>query len=267
MRLNLLRDPSEQPILAVTVLAIHILLVLMAGLSLCLLPLGIIIFVVIAYFLNKSHHAELIGRATQVTAQSAPNLAKLAAESGLKLNSGPYKLYVLPSNQLNAYTFGFSDPRVVVLYSPLLKVMDETELRFILGHELGHIIFNHTWINTLLGGMSGTPLTLELALVFIFAFRWWNRACEYSSDRAGLLACGSLESATSALVKLVVQGVDSQAEIEQALQVLDAQDDSVWNVLGETLSTHPMVIRRIERMRKFAASPEYRQLVQAAARA
>lgn len=53
MHLNLLRDPSEQPILAVTVLAILILLVLMAGLSLCLLPLGIILFVVIAYFFKQ----------------------------------------------------------------------------------------------------------------------------------------------------------------------------------------------------------------------
>jgi len=148
---------------------------------------------------------------------------------------------------------------VVVLYSPLLKTMDETELRFIVGHEVGHIVFDHTWLNTLLGGMAGIPLSMELALVFIFAFRWWNRACEYSCDRAGLLACGSLEKATSALVKLVVRGADSQTEIDQALQVLDAQDDSVWNVLGETLSTHPLVMRRIERLRKFAASPEYRR--------
>lgn len=267
MRLNNLRDPSEQPILIGTLLVILVLLAILAGLSLCLLPLGVIVVFIISYFINKAHHQEIMSRAMQVTGQSAPNLANLAAECGLKLNSGPFQLYVLPSNQLNAYTFGFSDPRVIVLYSPLVKVMDESELRFIVGHELGHIIFNHTWLNTLLGGMGGIPLSMELALIFIFAFRWWNRACEYSCDRAGLLACGSLEKATSALVKLVVRGVDSQAEIDQALQVLDAQDDSVWNVLGETLSTHPMVMRRIERMRKFAASPEYRQLVQAAARA
>lgn len=267
MRLDLLRDPSEQPILMFTLLVILVLLVLLAGLSLCLLPLAMIVVAVIAYYMNKGHHAEIISRATQVTHQTAPALAKVAAECGQKLNTGPYQLYVLPSNQLNAYTFGFTDPRVVVLYSPLLKVMDESELRFILGHELGHILFNHTWINTLLGGMGGIPLSLEIALVFIFAFRWWNRACEYSCDRAGLLACGSLEKATSALVKLVVRGVDSQVELDQALQVLDAQDDSVWNVLGEALSTHPMVIRRIEKMRKFAASAEYRQLAAAAQRA
>lgn len=261
MNLNNLRDPSEQPILVGTIAVILVLFALMAWLSLCLLPLGIIIFVVIAYFLNKAHLQQIMSRATLVTAQSAPNLAKLAAECGLTLNSGPFKLYVLPEKKLNAYTFGFTDPRVVVLYSPLLKSMDETELRFIIGHELGHIIFNHTWINTLIGGI---PWSMELSLVFIFAFRWWDRACEYSSDRAGLLACGSLESATSALVKLVVKGVDSQTEIDQALQVLDAQDDSVWNVLGETLSTHPLAMRRIERLRKFAATPEYRQLVEAA---
>lgn len=265
MRLANLRDPSEQPILIGTMTVILVLLAIMAGLSFCLLPLAVLIFVVIAYFLNRAHHQEIMARATRVTAKSSPNLAKLAAECGQRLDSGPYQLYVLPSNQLNAYTFGFSDPRVVVLYSPLIKTMDETELRFIVGHEVGHIIFNHTWLNTLLGGMAGIPLSMELALVFIFAFRWWNRACEYSCDRAGLLACGSLEKATSALVKLVVRGADSQTEIDQALQVLDAQDDSVWNLLGETLSTHPLVMRRIERLRKFAASPEYRRLADAVA--
>ncbi len=265
MDLTNLRDPSEEPILIGTMTMILVLLVIMAGISFCLLQIGVLIFVAIAYYTNKAHHTKIMARATRVTAESDPNLAKIAAECGLKLNSGPYQLYVLPSNQLNAYTFGFSDPRVVVLYSPLIKTMDETELRFIIGHEVGHIIFNHTWLNTLLGGMAGIPLSMELALVFIFAFRWWNRACEYSSDRAGLLACGCLEKATSALVKLAVRGMDDQAAIDRALQVLDAQDDSVWNILGETLSTHPLVIRRIEHMRKFAASPEYRQLVEAAA--
>jgi hypothetical protein len=30
--------------------------------------------------------------------------------------------------------------------------------------------------------------------------------------------------------------------------------------LGETLSTHPMIVRRIHSLRSYAASPEYRAL-------
>lgn len=260
MRLNLLRDPSESPILALTILLIVAVFVLLAAPSLCLLPLGAIVMVVLAYQMNQAHHNQIMRSATRVTAQSAPGLAQLAAECGQTLKSGPFELYVLPARQLNAYTFGISDPRVVVLYSPLMKIMDAAELRFIIGHELGHVVFNHTWINTLLGGMAGMPPSLGVAVIFTFAFRWWNRACEYSCDRAGLVACGSLEKATSALVKLVAGDVDTQAELDYVLQVLDAQDDSPASVLAETLQTHPLMIRRIEKLRSFAASAEYRQL-------
>lgn len=260
MRANLLRDPSEQPILWITIILILVVFVLLAGPSLCLVPIGAIILIAFSYQMNQVHHRDIMRSATRVTGQSAPSLARLAAECGQTLDTGPFELYVLPARQLNAYTFGISNPRVVVLYSPLLKIMDAAELRFILGHELGHIVLNHTWINTLLGGMAGMPPSLGGAVIFTFAFRWWNRACEYSSDRAGLLACGSLEKATSALVKLVAGDVNTQAELDHALQVLDAQDDSPVNVLAETLATHPMMIRRIEKLRQFAASAEYRRL-------
>jgi len=262
MRLNWLRDPSEQPILIVTMLIIAAVFVLAAAPTLCLLPLGAVLVVVVAFQMNQAHHREIVQNALRVTRQSAPDLAQLAAECGQTLNSGPFELYVLRARQMNAYTFGFSDPRVVVLYSPLLKVMDASELRFIVGHEVGHVVLNHTWLTTLLGGIAGAPPSMGAAIIFTFAFRWWSRACEYSSDRAGLVACGSLEKATSALVKLVAGDLDSPAEIERALQLLDAQDDSPVGALGESLATHPLIINRIEKLRKFAASPEYRQMIE-----
>jgi len=74
------------------------------------------------------------------------------------------------------------------------------------------------------------------------------------------VACGSLEKATSALVKLAAGELDSPAEIEQALRLLDTEDDSPVSALGESLATHPLIINRIEKLRKFAASKEYREL-------
>ena len=261
MRRDLLRDPSEQAILVVTLLVILAVFVLAAAPTLCLLPLGAVLMVVVAFQMNQAHHREIVRNAQRVSRQTAPDLAQLAAECGQTLNSGPFELYVLRARQMNAYTFGFSDPRVVVLYSPLLKVMDASELRFIIGHELGHVVLNHTWLTTLLGGIAGVPPSFGAVIIFTFAFRWWSRACEYSSDRAGLVACGSLEKAVSALVKLAAGALDSPAEIERALRLLDAEDDSPVNVLGESLATHPLIINRIEKLRKFAASAEYRELM------
>ncbi len=104
---------------------------------------------------------------------------------------------------MNAYTFGMVEPQVVVVYAGVFSIMDADELRFIIGHELGHIRLGHTWLNSLVGGMAGIPSPYVAAILLYIAFRWWNRACEYSADRAGLLACGKPEKAASALIKLV----------------------------------------------------------------
>jgi Zn-dependent protease with chaperone function len=138
--------------------------------------------------------------------------------------------------------------------------MDADEMRFIIGHELGHVTLGHTWLNTLVGGMAGLPTSFGGAVLLTLALRSWNRSCEFSADRAGLLACGSLGKATSALIKLVSAGSTPQ-ELERALRAVEAEDDSPLNVLAQTLSTHPMIVRRIEQLRQFAASPEYQKMV------
>jgi Zn-dependent protease with chaperone function len=149
----------------------------------------------------------------------------------------------------------------VVLYSALVQVMDADEIRFILGHELGHVRLGHTWLNSLIGGMAGIPSTLFINTLLALVFRGWNRTCEYSADRAGLLACGSLDKAVSAMVKLVTPDRDlTSHELENALQRLDREDDDPLNLLGEIFSTHPLLIKRIARLRQYAATPAYRRL-------
>ena len=163
---------------------------------------------------------------------------------------------------MNAYTFGLAEPQVVVVYAGVLRIMDADELRFIIGHELGHVRLGHTWLNSLVGGMSGIPSPYLAAIVLYFSFRWWNRACEYSADRAGLLACGKPEKAASALIKLA--GGSSAARSaegrQQALHRIEAEDDHLENNLREMISTHPMIVRRLEALRQYAVSPEYQRL-------
>lgn len=254
------RYPGEQFILSVTVLLLGVVLVLTAAPTLCLVPLLALVFIAITYQSSQSHHRELMQRGTLVSPERTPQLAALAEECVRRLQPGAVQFYVLPSKQLNAYTFGFSKPNVVVIYSPMLQVMDADELRFIIGHELGHVALGHAWINTLLGGLGGVPTTFAGAVVLTLAFRWWNRACEFSCDRAGLVACGSLNKAFSALAQLAVGDINSQAELQRALALIEKQDDSFTNVLSEALSTHPMVIRRIKELQKFAASAQYQKI-------
>jgi Zn-dependent protease with chaperone function len=257
------RFPNEYPTLAGSLLLVLAVILVSATATLCTSVVFIAAFVYLGYAATRSHHRALLRGARQVTSEDTPALAALAQRCMQRIQPGDVEIYVAPSEQLNAYTFGLSTPRVVVMYSELFRIMDEDELCFILGHELGHVALGHTRLNSLLGGMAGIPSSSSATAVMSLAFLAWNRACEYSADRAGLLACGKPEKAITALIKIVAgpQAL-SRSGMELAYRQIDAQDDTLLGSLGEALGSHPMIIRRIEQIRSFAGSAAYRRLVQ-----
>jgi Zn-dependent protease with chaperone function len=255
------RYPHEHLILTFTLLLVLVVIALTASATVCTSVIFIIAFVVFSYNFSLSHHNALLREARRVTSQSMPDLAQVMQHGVARLQPGAVEAYVVPGEQLNAYTFGLSSPKTVVLYSVLFQVMDEEEILFILGHELGHVALGHTWLNSLVGGMAGIPASFSAAVILNAAFLWWNRACEYSADRAGLLACGKPEKAVSALVKLGA-GTRARARynLEEVYRRLDAEDDQLTGDLNEILATHPLLIHRIQELAKFAASDQYRRL-------
>ncbi len=255
------RYPGEHAILALTLLLVLLVIALTATATVCLSAVFVALAVAVGYAMTRAQHRELLARAYPVTPANAPGLAASVEGCAARLQAGPVQVFVASSPVLNAYTFGILPPYVVVLNSALLHTMDADELRFIIGHELGHVRLGHTWLNSLVGGMAGIPSPFLASAVMAFAFLWWNRACEYSADRAGLLACGKPSKGISALVKLAAgPEADTAAELMQALRRIEAEDDGALAPLGEALSTHPMMGRRIEQLRRYARSEEYRRL-------
>ena len=255
------RYPRERLILMFTLLLVFLVIALTATATVCLSAVFVLVMVAISYGMSRSQHKALLARGRRITSQRMPRLAALFGESVARLQVGQVQAFVSPGDVLNAYTFGLTPPKVVVLQSALLEVMDETELRFIIGHELGHVRLGHTWLNSLVGGMAGTPSPFAASILLTMAFLWWNRACEYSADRAGLLACGNAGKAVSALVRLAA-GKDARtvADLERAVRLIEAEDDRAVSNLNEALSTHPMMVRRIERLRDYAGSAQCRRL-------
>lgn len=255
------RLPGELTILAVTLLITALVIALTASVTLCASVVFIGLYVALAAFSSRNRHLALVRQARRITAGEFPRLHRLILECTLRLQPGPIAAYALPQNALNAYTFGLGKPKVVVLYTPLLQIMDRTELKFIVGHELGHVRLGHTWLNSIAGGLAGIPSPPVVAGLLTFIFLGWNRACEYSADRAGLLACGNPEKAVTALVKLVAGEAGlTRSGLLQAYRAIDAEDDTFAGSINELLSTHPMLIRRIQRLRQYANSAAYRHL-------
>ncbi len=255
------RYPSEYLILAATILVVLLVIAFTAAATVCASAIFVPAVVIFGYFASRSKHQALLADARQVSPQSAPELMPIVQEDMARLQVEPVDIFIARSNQLNAYTFGMDSPKAIVLYSSLFKIMDRDEIQFILGHEMGHVKLGHTWLNTLVGGMAGIPSGLGAAAIMELAFRWWNRACEYSADRAGVLACGKPSKAISALVKLEAgTAAITPSGMQAAIQHIATEDDDLVNNLEELLASHPMVAKRVEQVRQFANSPSYRQM-------
>lgn len=257
------RYPSEPGILGFTLLLVFIVIAITSAATVCGSLLFVIFMLVMAYFSTKSHHNDLIEKSQAVTPQSLPGLATVIQTCAARLQVESMQTFIVPSRALNAYTFGLSSPKAIVVYSPLLQLMDAAELAFIIGHEMGHVRLGHTVLNSLVGGMAGIPSNFLASTVMRFAFLWWNRACEYSADRAGLLACGGqLDKAISALVRLATGTHSRSAEaMHAAYQRVDAEDDDIGGNLSELLTDHPLIINRIEELQKWVKTSEYQRML------
>jgi Zn-dependent protease with chaperone function len=261
-RITSYRYPTEEGILFITCTAILLVILLTVDLTFRISLILISGSLLVVYLSSRVKHAELLRKALLVNDRSAPALTVLARECIEKMGCGPIQLFIMRSPALNAYTFGLSDPKVIVVYSALLQEMDADEIRFILGHEVGHICLGHTWLNSIIGGMAGLPSTFLGTTLLRGIFLWWNRACEYSADRAGLLVCGRLDKALSALIKLAAGPGDirNPADVQRILRLVEEEEADPVSALKEIMATHPIIARRMKVLRSYAASSQYRHL-------
>ncbi len=214
-----------------------------------------------SYIMTRNQHNYLVARGQAVTTQTAPQLAQIAQVNAARLQVEPVEIFIVPDNALNAYTFGLTSPNSIVLNSALFEVMDRDEIQFVLGHEMGHVRLGHTWLNSVIGGIAGVPSSFEAAMLLALAFRSWNRTCEYSADRAGMLACSRPDKAISALVKLELgASPHSQATVQRALASIEKYGDSWADDFSEIMYTHPIIAHRIRKLQEYASSTEYQGL-------
>jgi Zn-dependent protease with chaperone function len=244
-----------------TIIVVVLVIALTAAATICGSAIFVPLVVIMGYYASRNQHRTLIAQTEQVTPQNAPEMYPLIKENSDRLQVEPVNIFIVPSRQLNAYTFGMDSPKAIVLYSSLIKIMDRDEIQFILGHEMGHVKLGHTWLNTLVGGMAGIPSSLGAAAIMELAFRWWNRACEYSADRAGVLACSKPNKAISALVKLEAgPAAHTQAGLQAAIQHISTEDDDVMHNLEELMVSHPLIAKRIDQIRNYSKTQEYHRI-------
>ena len=204
---------------------------------------------------------QLLGTAMRLAPAMAPDVDEImqSCRQTLQIES-PVETYVYPSPVYNAAAVRPERGLLLVLISSsLLEAFEPDELKFVVGHELGHHLFGHHQIpvGALLGGAFPVGASLALQL---FA---WQRYAEISSDRAGLACAGNLDSAARSLFKLAsgLRGGRIRIDIQQFLsQVRDLRDE-VTRVAsadepprGDWFATHPFSPLRVRAVELAAES-------------
>lgn len=171
--------------------------------------------------------------------------------------------YVSSYPFVNAYT-GSGQGAYIVFTSEIFSQFNDEQLRFIIGHELGHVLSEHALYrrvarHLLESGLSMLPgLARYGSLPLRMALFKWLRCSELSADRAGLLACRNLKTALESLFITACgnnTGLSARATLSLPAFIAQAKDlseqngqnfiPSLLNAYATHTHSHPMTAWRV----------------------
>ena len=207
---------------------------------------------------------QLLGTTIKVTPRQFPRIYRIAEECAESLDVPVPQVYVANSPVLNAYTFGTQEEAFIVVHSALIDHYDYEELKFVIGHETGHIQNKHVVYNTVLLLLKNTAVAM---LRFVLppvevALNAWYRRAEITCDRAGLLCTGDLDAGTRALLKLACGSTKlyDELDVEAYLEQFEEGRGGVGR-FTELFASHPFLTKRIQALRTFASSSLYHEAI------
>lgn len=182
-------------------------------------------------------------------------------------------MYVNQDPYPNAMCIGLDEP-IIVLTTGLVELLDEEEMRAVVGHEVGHALSGHAVYRTIL--LFLTNLALKVAwiplgnvaiMAIVTALREWFRKSELSADRAGLLVGQDLQASMRGLMKLAggnhLHEMNVDAFLKQAEEYEAGGDlrDSVLKIMNVLPRSHPFTTVRAAELRKWATSRDYQRIM------
>lgn len=208
---------------------------------------------------NLGVRRRLLSTSVRLSPTMAKSLHATADECREKLALDiPLELYVFPSASYNAACVKPEAGRLFIMFSSsILQAFTEPEIRFVMGHELGHHLFQHhdIPIGYLMGGQNRPNPRLALTLTS------WSRYAEISADRAGAYCANDLTSVAHALFKLAsgLRGEYANFSLEEFLaQVDEMQLEEAQPGQGAPVEdwfmTHPFSPLRVKALKLFHES-------------
>lgn len=224
-------------------------------------------------------------RAKQVSEDEAPGLYRIVRELSSKAGKPMPRIYIAPTDSPNAFATGRNERHAAVCCTQgILQILNERELRGVLGHELMHV-YNRDILTSAIASAMATVITyLGYALMYMGGGRnernsgpfaaigvvlsmilaplgasliqmAISRTREFDADEDGSRLTEDPAALASALYR-IEQGVEvaplrKTQRTETVSSLMIASPFSAQSV-SRLFSTHPPTRERIERLQRMA---------------
>ena len=175
----------------------------------------------------------------------------------------PVDFYVTGDSSINAFSIAAEEgghPHIVNVNSELFNLMSEDELRFVIGHELGHLINQDTALRRLINFVY--PPETRIPLLLQYKIHLHDNLAELVADRYGYLACGKLEACVTAFFKMA-SGLDlekMQVSIDDLLKDNSKRLEYFLKGKGMSQYDHPVNPIRVQAINLFANAKDQNSL-------
>jgi heat shock protein HtpX len=248
---------------------------------------GAIVFLILAGVMNFAAYwfsdkmALRMAGAREVTEAEAPRLHALVREVAQAARMPMPKVYIVQNPSPNAFATGRNPQHAVVAVTTgILELLNERELRGVIGHEMGHVKNRDILTSSIVATIAGAIQMIAQVAFFMSMFGGNNRENqnpfvmllmvliapiaatiiqlgisrqrEYAADVTGAQVTGDPEALASALEKLK-RGVElrpmAETPAQEAVAALYIVKPFAGGGLSNLFSTHPPLDDRIRRLR------------------